>query len=138
MVAFDGSEASARALRWAGREAAQWHVSLVVVNVWEFSPLVAATKASTDLDLLQEAAEHKAHREVVEAVGEDASKGVTLVVQQGAATEVILGQVRPGDLLVVGSRGLSGLKRMVLGWVSHQLALEAPCPVVVVRDDHPH
>ena len=36
------------------------------------------------------------------------------------------------DLLVVGSRGRGGFKRMLLGSVSHAVVLHAACPVVVV------
>lgn len=38
------------------------------------------------------------------------------------------------DLLVVGHRGVRGVRRMVLGSVSEHCALHAPCSVLVVRD----
>ena len=37
------------------------------------------------------------------------------------------------DLLVVGSRGMTGLRRFFLGSVSHNLVQHAPCSVLVVR-----
>ncbi len=37
------------------------------------------------------------------------------------------------DLLVVGSHGLTGLKRILLGSVSERVARHAPCPVLVAR-----
>ena len=37
------------------------------------------------------------------------------------------------ELIVVGTRGLGGLKRLVLGSVSAKLVREAPCDVLVVR-----
>lgn len=42
----------------------------------------------------------------------------------------------PADLVVVGARGLSPLKRMLLGSVSTSVARYAPCPVLIVRGAH--
>ena len=40
---------------------------------------------------------------------------------------------RKADLIVVGTRGLGGAKRLVLGSVSTRLVHDAPCSVLVVR-----
>lgn len=37
------------------------------------------------------------------------------------------------DLIVIGSRGLSGLKKLVMGSVSDQVTNHAECPVLVVK-----
>jgi nucleotide-binding universal stress UspA family protein len=37
------------------------------------------------------------------------------------------------DLLVVGNRGLGGIKEFLLGSVSDRVADEAPCPVLIVK-----
>ena len=39
------------------------------------------------------------------------------------------------EMLVVGSRGLSGLKEITLGSVSSECAHHALCPVVIIRPD---
>jgi nucleotide-binding universal stress UspA family protein len=44
---------------------------------------------------------------------------------------MLLGAVEPSDLLVVGSRGLHGIR--ALGSVSERVAHKAPCSVLVVR-----
>lgn len=38
------------------------------------------------------------------------------------------------DLLILGSSGASGLRRMVLGSTSEYVLRNAPCPVLVVRE----
>ena len=37
------------------------------------------------------------------------------------------------DLLVVGSRGVGGFTRLMVGSTSGQVSLHAHCPVVIVR-----
>ncbi|UVS69570.1 universal stress protein [Nitrososphaera viennensis] len=42
-------------------------------------------------------------------------------------------QVDKTDLIVIGSRGRSGLKKILLGSVASSVLTYAPCPVMVVR-----
>ena len=37
------------------------------------------------------------------------------------------------DLIILGSRGMSGLKRLFVGSISDKVANRAPCPVMIVR-----
>ena len=39
----------------------------------------------------------------------------------------------PADLIVMGTRGLGGLKHVLLGSVAERTVREAPCPVMTVR-----
>lgn len=41
------------------------------------------------------------------------------------------------DLLVLGTHGRSGLKRMLMGSVAERVVRGAPCPVLTVRDREP-
>jgi nucleotide-binding universal stress UspA family protein len=59
------------------------------------------------------------------------------VLARGRAATVIVDQARdmPADLIVVGHRGLSGWESMLLGTVSNEVVDQAPCPVLVARDE---
>lgn len=46
-----------------------------------------------------------------------------------------LARVWSADLILVGSRGLKGLKEMFLGSVSNYVTHHAPCSVLIVRND---
>ncbi len=40
------------------------------------------------------------------------------------------------DLVIMGSRGHTGVTRLVLGGVAHAVLTHAPCSVLIVRDHH--
>lgn len=41
----------------------------------------------------------------------------------------------PADLIVMGTRGISGLKHVLLGSVAERVVRSAPCPVMTVKGD---
>ena len=41
------------------------------------------------------------------------------------------------DILVVGARGLGGMREVLLGSVTREVVDHAPCPVVIVRHEPP-
>jgi nucleotide-binding universal stress UspA family protein len=50
------------------------------------------------------------------------------------AEEIIrLASIYEADLIVLGSRGLTGVNRILKGSVSSQVVSEAPCTVMVVK-----
>jgi len=56
-----------------------------------------------------------------------------VVIEQWAPAPMILKHAKRGDLIVVGSRGLTGLDRFMLGSVSTQVVQHASCSVLVVK-----
>ena len=57
----------------------------------------------------------------------------TVVPGDPAGEMARFAQERPFDLLVVGTHGRRGLKRLVIGSVAERVVREAPCTVLVVR-----
>lgn len=56
------------------------------------------------------------------------------VVSGDPADEIIrLSHLHQVDLIIMGSRGLTGLNRVVQGSVSSQVVADAPCSVLVVK-----
>ncbi len=62
-----------------------------------------------------------------------------LVVDEGTAADVIvsLAQERAADLIVMGTHGLRGFDRLMLGSVTDRAMRAASCPVLAVREP-PH
>jgi len=59
----------------------------------------------------------------------------TVLVEEGNPGEKILSVLHKEqiDLIVMGTRGMSGIKRFLLGSVSDWILQEAPCPVLLAR-----
>ena len=56
------------------------------------------------------------------------------IVTGDPAEEIIrLANIHQADLIVIGNRGLKGMKRVIAGSVSSQVVAEAPCSVLVVK-----
>ncbi len=137
IVGVDGSDGSKAALRWAAAEAEQWDVPLVAVWAWEFSPLIVATDAPTELDELSRAVATRLRETLVAELGEDGADRVEPLIVEDAPVRAILDTATEDDLIVVGSRGLGGFKGLVLGSVSQQVMHYSPCPVTVVHPPGP-
>lgn len=62
----------------------------------------------------------------------------TVLLREGDPVSEIVAAAKEGgyDLIVVGHRGLSLIKALVLGSVSQGVVAHAPCSVLVVRPEH--
>jgi nucleotide-binding universal stress UspA family protein len=139
MVGIDGSVHSRRALEWAVSEAALRHAPLTVLTV---NQAIAGYWGGPfaylgDQDLTRQAREMA--QEETESVLEKADEGsrptsVTVRAVTGLPAEELLSAAAGADMVVVGSRGAGGFKRLLLGSVSTQVTHHAHCPVVVIPD----
>ena len=68
-----------------------------------------------------------------------ATTGVRTALVEGDPAAGILRYARDHgvDLLVLGTHGRTGLRRLVLGSVAERVVRQAPCPVMVVRPKDP-
>jgi nucleotide-binding universal stress UspA family protein len=69
--------------------------------------------------------------DVAEHLGRRFGAGLRVLTADAHPAQALVEASREADLLVVGSRGLRGLK--ALGSVSERVAHEASCSVLVVR-----
>ena len=76
-----------------------------------------------------------AHKQVDEAIaGLPRDIAASAEVRDGLASEKLLEVSHGVDLLVLGSRGLRTLERLVLGSVSDAVVRRSACPVLIVRE----
>lgn len=141
LVAVDGSSHAERALTAALELARRCDATLVLFHAVELSPMRA------DFDGLVDAAARQVYRrvgeelagKVLDAAEQRARAGgiasIERIAGDGDAAATIVDAARAGDvgLIVVGTRGLTGLHGLALGSVAHKVTSMAHCPVMVVR-----
>ena len=138
VVGTDGSEPADEAVRqatdMASREGARLHLVTAYPDPQILRERTTGTGggAYTIVDL-REVAESLVQRAARDALSEGVE--VETHVREGQPAEVIIdvANQEQADLIVVGSRGLTGIKRYLLGSVSSKVSEHAPCSVMIVR-----
>ncbi len=137
LVAMDGSETSLKAVRHAGMIAAKFGAQLRVVYVFDAWPEVLSGRYGNTPEEGEKILRQRADEVLSKAVNliEEPGAQVRTEVREGSAAEGILSaaQEHAPDLIVMGSRGMSTVKGLLLGSVSLQVLHSAPCPVTIVR-----
>ena len=141
LVATDLSDPSLKAIESGAREAIARERRLVVMHAaeglsWRTEPamaLLGANPVTETPDIVQERA--TLARQIIEgALDRFGAKGEVQIVTGDPATKILeLVETLPAELLVVGTRGRSGLSRIMLGSVAAHLVQSAPCSVLAVR-----
>jgi nucleotide-binding universal stress UspA family protein len=136
VVGVDGSGHSQRALEWAMHEAAVRHLPLSVLAVHPsivgyFGGVVTSPQ---DLELTEQAgAAVKAEADKVLAALDWARlESVTVKAVHGFPVEELDNASKEADLIVLGSRGVGGFTRLMLGSTAGQVVQHAHCPVTIV------
>lgn len=135
LVPYDFSPAAESALRWAADLHRSVHGgALMVVHLLSTIPIIGSLgdvpiPSPDDRDVVQAQA---ALREVVSSVAPDASFEVLLVgsVESGVISAA---EEWRADLIVMGTHGRGGVKRMVLGSVADFVLRHTSVPVVTMR-----
>jgi nucleotide-binding universal stress UspA family protein len=151
LIAYDGSDTARRAVREAAKLFGSR--SALVVTVWEPALAYEASMAMPGLEMAPVPVDvegaHEVEEELHQRARRTAEEGAALAQSVGlqakglaVADEVhvadaIVGVARKRDVpaIVVGSRGLKGLRARLEGSTSNAVLKQAPCPVVVVHDD---
>jgi len=139
----DFSEFSIRAYRHALSLAEHYRAKLVaqhIVEVWRHHSASFAVSANL-YDEYSQVLRGNGKSQLEEFVKKHTYNEIQpeLVVDEGTAGDVILSlaQERGTDLIVMGTHGLRGFDRLMLGSVTDRVMRAASCPVLAVREP-PH
>lgn len=137
--ATDFSPASRPALALARTLATTFKAELVLFHAWEaVTPLVAeGYGAAAVLDEVWAATSERARRDMKRLADRTKTKGLrltTVVVQGPAAPSIVrAAKRRRAGLIVIGTHGRTGVKRMLLGSVAERVVRTASTPVLSVN-----
>lgn len=136
-VAVDGSENSFRACELAGIIAKGVDAQVTTVSVL---PSISIFSAPMKQDYYSD--QEKGARESIEKAASllmansGIKAGSEILRSRGSVSDSLIKHItrERSDLVVAGTRGLGGFKRMLIGSVSSHLVSHSPSPVLVVRD----
>jgi nucleotide-binding universal stress UspA family protein len=138
VVGADGSDHSRAALEWAAAESVRRGVALHIVHALGMPLIMSAYGGPARFEPTEEIS-GQATSVLTDAVDLVQKSQPSVRVESVTALEeaplALLRQSHPGDLIVVGTRGMGTFKSMFVGSVSVRVAAHAPCPVVVVPSD---
>lgn len=138
VVGFDGSDLARRAVLWGAEEASRSGAALQVVQAVRaplpepvFTPMsIPVPEFVTEETMAKSAEDHLAE------LADELRRGwpdlrISTHVRLGRPVDVLADE--PGDLLVLGSSGRTGIREMFLGSTALELVATCGRPVIVTR-----
>jgi nucleotide-binding universal stress UspA family protein len=153
LVPLDGSDHSMHALKNAIQIAKNFDAKVTLINVYSLTqtfvpapfamaegPMGMTPTDSVPSELFSQLADvHRQTGANILANGKERAQAEGIqaetLLKEGHTVEEILRTASEGkyDLIVIGARGLSTIKEILLGSVSHGVVMHANCPVLVVK-----
>lgn len=134
----DYSPASNAALRYAVllAEGSRAKLSIVYVEPPSLPPVGASPPESPTKD------EEAALAKLLQSLGNDDRHAPAHEIRKlwgDPAREIVrLAKEEDVDLIVMATAGRSGLRRVLMGSVAEAIVRQAPCPVLTLKEPHPH
>jgi nucleotide-binding universal stress UspA family protein len=141
LVAVDGSDPSFNASTYAIDFAKRNDAELIVLYIVSPVPYSQFEYANIGrMNEIESIEKEKAQREVVDKVKQKATenkvsvKTEVLIKYTSVVKEIVeYAEDNKVDMIVIGSRGVTGLKKLLLGSVASGVVTYSHCPVLVVK-----
>ena len=139
LVPLDFSEHSQAALTLATELAKQHDAEIHLVHAYELPTAVTMAYGVAIPQSVWDGVQEAALARLEEGRAKVAAAGVKVSTHlaTGPAADAVTNAAETfgADLIVMGTRGLTGLKHVLLGSVAERTIRSAPCPVLTVKAD---
>jgi len=136
LVPFDGSEHAEKALARAVYLAKLCGSEILILNVVDLNKKISSFEQVSTGGYVPSDFKEEGYR-ILLNFADNIPKEIKTkyMVEIGKPAEIILDTCKQEscDLIIMGSRGLSTLKQLILGSVSDYVMSNAMCPVMVIR-----
>ena len=138
LVPLDFSKPSLRSVCFAREWAARFGSEIILLHVVEPAGTFVAFESDPFTPPIPAHNSHEHARAELDKVAHEqlpGSKGVTVLVRDGVAYDVIASVARElaCDLIIIATHGHKGLSRALMGSTSERVVRHAPCPVLTLR-----
>ena len=141
LVAIDGSDPSLHALETAAQIALTHDSELTILTVAPYPPPMITEDAMPNYlpqyqDDLRESYKKMLQKTNTELQEKHPTLKTVPIVMEGKPAKTITeaAKARQTDLIIIGSRGTSGIIDWMLGTVSQQIANSCTAPVLIIKD----
>ena len=139
LFATDFSEASMKAFPYAASLAKEFGASIFVCHI--ITPTSLVTAAPQSAPYFYEAEYEAATKELDNILHSPQLEGIKTkaLVSSGILGDALLDEINKNniDLIVAGTHGRTGFRRLLLGSAVESICRVATCPVLTVGPDHP-
>jgi len=139
LLAVDGSEASMEAAKYAAQIADRYKSDLIVLYVILSDITIFGPDNPTNVGVLKQQGQDvldKARKIILDSIENGDGKGIrSELIGSPSAVSGIVGfaEKEHVDLIVIGTRGRSGFKKLLLGSVASGVVNYSHCPVLIVK-----
>ena len=150
LVPLDGSEHSQRALETAIQITKKFRGKMILLHIYSvavtpvivpepmtLTPAGVPVVTSAEISKMLEASREVGHKILKEGekIAESAGLRVESVLREGNTVQEIIKMAKEDQfsLIVMGARGISKIRELLMGSVSEGVIKNAPCPVLVVK-----
>jgi len=137
LVPIDGSQLSLKAAKQGIYIARKLESKVVFLYVIDVRMIETSSLTGTDAGILRARLRNVAERCLNEAakLAEEENIMFQNRIREGLPAEDILKEIEDEkiDLVIMGSKGMSGAHRVIIGSTAEEIVRWSPCPVLIVK-----